>query len=86
MNVILSPATFIIKIPGHSKLDPLEAKGNHLADISASNATIKGTNNRQTSVMVKRVISLNDNLGKLAREAQRWPQEKQKQDWKLNNC
>ena len=86
MNAILSPATYIIKIPGHSKLDSLEAKGNHLADISARNATVKGTNNRQTSVMVERDTSLNDNLGKLATEAQQWPQKKQKQYWKLNNC
>ena len=28
--------------------------------------------------MVERDISLNDNLGKLAREAQQWPQKKTK--------
>ena len=85
MDAILLPATLAIKLPGHSKLDSLEAKGTHLADISARNATLKGTNNRQTSVMGERDISLNDNLGKLAKEAQQWPQKKQKQDWKLNN-
>ena len=71
LNAILLPATLaIIKIPGHSKLDSLEAKGNHLAAISARNAALKGTNGSQTSVMVQRDISPNDNLEKLARKAQ----------------
>ena len=36
--------------------------------------------------MVERDISPNDNLEKLAREAQQLASEKEKQDWKLNNC
>ena len=71
MDAILIPATLaIIKISGHSKLDSLEAKGNYLADISARNVALKGTNSSQSSVMVQRDISPNDNLEKLAREAQ----------------
>ena len=76
----------IIKIPGHSKLEFLEAKGNHLTDISARHAVLKGTNSSQTSVMIKRDISTNDNLEKLAREAQKLASEKETQDWKFNNC
>ena len=34
--------------------------------------------------MVQRDISLNDNLEKLAKEAQQLALEKEKQDWKLN--
>lgn len=34
----------IIKILGHSKRDFLEAKGNHLVDISARNIVFKETN------------------------------------------
>ena len=36
----------IIKVPGNSKPDSLESKGNHLADISAKNAVLKGTNHQ----------------------------------------
>lgn len=39
---------------GHSKLDLLEAEGNHLADISKRNAALKGTSRSQISVMVQR--------------------------------
>ena len=67
MNAILSPATFIIKIPGHSKLDSMKAKVNHLADISIRNTDLKVTNRSQTSVMVQRNISQNDNLENLAK-------------------
>ena len=53
LDAILLPAVLvIIKILGHSKLDFLGAKGNHLADIFAKNAALEGTNNSQTSVMV----------------------------------
>lgn len=53
LNVILLPAGLAnIRIPGHSKLDILEAKENQLADISARNAALKGANSSQTSVMV----------------------------------
>ena len=42
MNAIFLPATLaIIKIPGHSKLDSLEAKGNHLAELSARITPLK---------------------------------------------
>ena len=53
LDVILLPVTLaIIKILGHSKLDPLQAKGNYLVDISTKNAFLKETNSSQTSVMV----------------------------------
>lgn len=38
----------------HSKLDSLEAKGNHLANISTKKDALKGTNN-QTSVLVQMI-------------------------------
>lgn len=47
----------IIKILGHSELEFLETKGNVLADISSRNASFKGTNSSQTSVMVQKDIS-----------------------------
>ena len=47
---------FSYKILEHSKLDSLEANGNRLVDISAKNATLKGTNSSQISVMVQRDI------------------------------
>lgn len=63
---MLLPAAFaIIKAPGHSKHDSLEAKGNHLADISTKNATFKGTHN-QTSVIIQRNVPSNYNLQKIA--------------------
>ena len=88
MDAILLPASLpIIKIPRHSKLDSLEAKGNHLADISTRNVALKGTNSSQTSVMVQRDTSPNDNLEKLAREiSQPQKKKKEKRDLKFNNC
>ena len=62
-------ALAIIEILEHSKLDSLEAKGNHLADIFARNVVFKGTNSSQTSVMVQTDISPNENLEKLERVA-----------------
>lgn len=59
-----------LKIPGHFYLDSLEAKGNYLADSSIRNAALKGIKSSQTSVMIQRGISPNDNLEKLAGEAQ----------------
>lgn len=76
----------IIKILWHSKLDVLEAKQNHLADISAKNAALKGVSSSQTSVMVQRDVSPVENLEKLARESQQLASKKVKQDWKSNNC
>lgn len=56
LDATLLPATLaVIKVPGHSKLDSLEAKGNHIADISAKNVALKGTKN-QTSVMSKGML------------------------------
>ena len=77
MDAILLPAILaIIKILRHSQLDVLEAKGNHLADISTRNAALKVINKSQTSVMVHRDSSPNYNLEKLAREAQYLASEK----------
>ena len=87
MNTVLLPAALaIIKVLGHSKLDSLEARVNHFADNSARNAAFKRTTSIQTSVMIQRDISPNDNLEKLAREAQKLASEKKKQNWKFNNC
>ena len=58
------PAAFI-KIPGYSKRVFLEAKRNHLVDISRKNAALKETNNNQTSGMVQRDISPNGDLEKV---------------------
>ena len=60
LDVILLPATLAtIKILGHSKLDSLEAKENHFADISVRSAALKGTKSNQISVMIQRDISPN---------------------------
>lgn len=70
LDAILLPAALaIIKIPGHSKLDSLEAKENHLAETSTRNTALKGTNSSQAFVMIQSDISQNANLAKLAREA-----------------
>ena len=78
MEAILLPTTSaIIKVLRHFKLGLLEAKRNNLAGISARNATLKGTSHSQTSVMVQRDISPNDNLKNLAREKPyNWPQKR----------
>ena len=87
LHTILLPAALaIIKILGHSKLDFLDARVNHLADNKVRNAALKGTNSSQTSVMIQRDISTNDNLEKMAGEAQQLASEKGKQIWKLPNC
>lgn len=79
LNAILLPhALAIIKIPGHAKLDCLEAKRNRLADISAKNGALKGISNSQTSVMVQRDVSPVDYLEKLVRETQQLLWEKKK--------
>lgn len=75
-----------LKIPGHFYLDSLEAKGNYLADSSIRNAALKGIKSSQTSVMIQRGISPNDNLEKLARKSQKLASECEKQDYKFNNC
>lgn len=76
-------ALAIIKVPGHSKLNSLEAKGNHLTDISAMHTALKGTNN-QIFIMVQRDVSRNDDLEKFTTEAKQLAQEKEKQNWKSN--
>lgn len=68
----------IITILGYSKLDFLEAKRNQLADISIRNATLNGTNNRQTSVMIQRESFPNENLQKSVRGTQQLSSEKKK--------
>ena len=50
-----------IKILEHIMFDSLEAKENHLADISARNSAFKGTDSSQTSAMFWRGIYTNDN-------------------------
>ena len=60
----------MIRIQGHSKFDSIRTRGNHLANISARNATFKGINNSQTSIMIQRNIFAEDYLEKLDREAQ----------------
>ena len=69
----------------NSKLDSLEAKGNHLACIFARNVALKGTNSNQTSVMVQAGIFLNDKLEKLDREIWKLTSGKEKQNRKVNN-
>ena len=81
--ILLSAALAIIKVPWHSKLDSLEAKGNHLTDIPEKTLALKGTNSSQTSVIVQRNISPNTNLEKLAREAQHLTLEKEKTRLKI---
>lgn len=53
--MLLLAARAIAKIPGYSRLNSLEAKGNHPADISAKNATLKETNS-QISVIFQREL------------------------------
>ena len=79
LDAILILATLaIIKISGHSKLGSLEAKGNHLTDISVRNIVLKGTNSSQTSVIVQENDSPNNNLEKQARKKQQLASEKDK--------
>lgn len=76
--IILPAASAIIKIPGHSKLDSLETKGNHLADTNARNDILQGSNSSHASFMVQNDISPNDNLEKQVKEAQQLASEKDK--------
>lgn len=50
-SIVLYATLAITRILLHSKLDSLQVKGNHLADTSARNAALKGTNISQTSIM-----------------------------------
>ena len=83
--ILLSVALTIIKILGHFNLDSLGPQGNHLVDISARNAALKGTNSRQTSVMVQKDIPPNDKLDRLSRDTQLAP-EKERQYWNSSYC
>lgn len=69
LDAIFLPGALAIKILGHSKLDSLEAKGNHLTDIFPPRTllSLKGINS-QTSVMVQRNVPPNANLEKLIRD------------------
>ena len=60
--IFLLAALAITKIPGNSKLDCPEVRGNHPADIFTGVAFLKGTNGSQTAVMVKSDIFQNDKL------------------------
>lgn len=44
LDAILLLAALAIKVPGHSRLNSLEAKVTHLIDISAKNSALKETN------------------------------------------
>lgn len=84
LDAILTTALATIRFKGHSKFDSIRTKGNHLANISARNATFKGINSSKTCHS-QRAISLNNNLKTLAKEAQRLASEKENQDWEFNN-
>lgn len=72
---LLPAALATFKILGDSKLDSLEAKGNHHADVSARNAALKESNSSQTSPMAQRCISTNANKN-LGTEMSNWPQKR----------
>ena len=62
MDATLIPTTLaIFKILERAKLDYLEAKGRHLADIFVRNAALKEAYSNQTLFMVHRNIDPNDN-------------------------
>lgn len=71
-DILLSAGLALIKILGHSKLDSLEAKGNHLANSSTRNAAFKET----IPLAWSKEISPNDDLEKLAGETQQLASEK----------
>ena len=79
--ILLLAILTIIKVPGHSKLDSPEAKGNHLTDISTKNTALKGTNNQ---ILLWSKGMFLDNLENLTRYAQKSAPEKEKQYWKSN--
>ena len=86
LDVTLLPTTLAtIKVPGYYKLDSLEAKRNHTADISAKNVALKGTK-KQTPAMVQREVFPNDNLEKLVTEVQELAPAKEEQDETSSSC
>lgn len=76
LNAVLLPAALFYH-SGHSKLDHLEARGNHLANISGRNAAFRRTMNCQPSVISKGYFP-NDNLEKFTIEMQQLTSEKKK--------
>ena len=78
-KVVFLPDTLAIKI-----LDTLNLtfwKLRKITDISAGNAALTETNCSQTSIVVQRVFSSNNNLGKLVRKVQQFAKEKEKYDF-----
>lgn len=66
-----------ITVPGHSKLDSLEGKGNHFADAAAKKATLTQIAGETTKVaMFKR-----NYIKKVLREAQEKASERKRQIW-----
>lgn len=47
--IVLPVAVTIIKVPRHSRLNTLEAKGNHLTDILAKNAALRRSTGKPLS-------------------------------------
>ena len=50
----------MIKVRGYSKPDSLEAKGNHIADISTKNAALKGMTQAEKAAYLKDYIGFED--------------------------
>lgn len=69
-------ALAVIKSPGHSEIDYLEAKENHLADISARNATLKSGRSSHVFIMDLRDTFPTDNRIKWPKKTNSWPQNR----------
>lgn len=76
----------LLRSNGILNLTLWKLKENHLADTFARNVVFKVTNSSQTSGMAQRDISSNENLEKLAIEAQKLASKNEKQIWNSNNC
>ena len=61
----------------------MEAKRNHLVNISTKNAAFKGKNDSEICHSPKGYLS---KLSFRDKEAQQLASEKEKEDWKFNNC
>ena len=80
-KVVFLPDTLAIKI-----LDTLNLtfwKLRKITDISTGNAALTETNCSQTSIVVQRAFSSNNNLGKLVRKVQQFATEKEKYDFQF---
>lgn len=75
----------LLRSNGILNLTLWKLKENHLADTFARNVVFKVTNSSQTSGMAQRDISSNENLEKLAIEAQKLASKNEKQIWNSNN-